>query len=98
MALYLLMVAIGAAISLALAGVSVDPHMVWLYSAVAIAAFISGCVFWFLFNHYNAKEDAMDTLDSCDPQVAVSVDELKKHRKGIPAGGMESEPVGETAA
>ena len=42
-------IAIGSAIGIALSPVSQDPYMVWTYGGLAIAAFVSGSVFYICF-------------------------------------------------
>ncbi|CAH6722686.1 peptide transporter Ptr2p [[Candida] jaroonii] len=61
--LYLLTTAFGSAIGIALASVSVDPKYVWLYTGLAVATFISGCIFWILFHHYNDHEEELNQLE-----------------------------------
>jgi POT family proton-dependent oligopeptide transporter len=43
--------------------VAVDPKLLWMYVALAIAAFIGGCLFWVLFHRYNATEQQMNALE-----------------------------------
>ena len=76
MSLFLLTTAFGGVISIGLSGVSVDPKLVWMYTGIAIAAFIAGVVFWVLFRHYNDLEDKMDAMEAEDPQKSVAVDEI----------------------
>lgn len=47
--IFWLTIAIGAAIGIAMAPASKDPHMVWLYGSLSVAAFVSGCIFYVWF-------------------------------------------------
>lgn len=67
MSIFLLTTAFGSALGIALSSVSVDPKLVWMYSGIAVAAFVTGLVFWFLFRRYNKEEDKMDAMESVDP-------------------------------
>jgi len=64
MSLFLLTNAGGAALGLAISPVIKDPQMVWFYTSLAVVAFITGVLFWLLFKKYNAREDAMNDLNS----------------------------------
>lgn len=66
MSLFLVTNAFGSAIGIGISAVSEDPKFVWVYSALAIAAFITGCLFWLCFHHYNDKEDEWNDLDYVD--------------------------------
>ncbi|KAL1882129.1 hypothetical protein VTK73DRAFT_2220 [Phialemonium thermophilum] len=48
-ALFWLTIGIAAAICIALAGVSQDPYLVWMYGSLAIVSFVAGCVFYACF-------------------------------------------------
>lgn len=61
--LYLLTNAFGSAIGIALSPTSENPKFVWSYTGLAVAAFISGCLFWIIFHHYNDKEEELNQLD-----------------------------------
>jgi dipeptide/tripeptide permease len=98
MSMFLLTTAFGAALGTALSGLSVDPKLVWLYTGIAISAFIAGWVFWFLFNHFNSQEDKMDAMDSKDPQKTVPASEIAQHRRDTVVGAPETAPTGEKAA
>ena len=89
MSLFLLTTAFGGVISIGLSGVSVDPKLVWMYTGIAIAAFIAGVVFWVLFRHYNDLEDKMDAMEAEDPQKSVAVDEIGWHRRDTVIGADE---------
>ena len=98
MSLFLLTTAFGSALGIALSSVSVDPKLVWMYTGIAVSAFIAGVVFWILFRHYNKQEDQMDAMDSKDPQKTVSVKDVGEHRRDSVPGGAEEFPTGEKAA
>ena len=95
MSMYLLTTAFGSALSIALSSVSVDPKLVWMYTGIAISAFIAGLVFWFLFRKYNQQEDTMDAMESRDPQKTVAVEEVGDHRRDTVVGEEEKMPAGE---
>jgi POT family proton-dependent oligopeptide transporter len=61
--IYLFTNAFGSAISEALVSVAVDPKFVWMYTGVAVFSFLTGCVFWVIFHHYDADEEKMFDLD-----------------------------------
>ena len=98
MSMFLLTTAFGAALGTALSSVSVDPKLVWMYTGIAVSAFIAGVIFWLLFKHYNAQEDKMDAMDAKDPQKTVSAAEVGHHRRDVEVGAEETAPVGEKAA
>jgi POT family proton-dependent oligopeptide transporter len=98
MSMFLLTTAFGAALSIALSSVSVDPKLVWMYTGISVAAFIAGVIFWFLFKHYNYQEDKMNAMESKDPQKTLSVGEVARHRRDVDIGAEEAAPTGEKAA
>ncbi|UNI19923.1 peptide transporter ptr2 [Purpureocillium takamizusanense] len=61
--IYLFTNAFGSALSEALVSVAVDPKFLWMYTGVACFSFATGCIFWFLFKHYDAEEEKMYDLD-----------------------------------
>ncbi|KAM3122379.1 hypothetical protein CJJ07_004589 [Candidozyma auris] len=63
MSIFLVQNAFGSALGIALSPVSKDPKMVWTYTGLAVSCFIAGWVFWFLFKHYNDREDKWNDLD-----------------------------------
>ncbi|KAF8251351.1 peptide transport protein PTR2 [Wilcoxina mikolae CBS 423.85] len=71
--IFLLTLAFGPAIGIALTPVTVDPKLLWLYTGLAIMTFITSCIFWVLFRKYNKTEENMNALDAQDSQVAVFV-------------------------
>ncbi|EEH49156.2 uncharacterized protein PADG_05235 [Paracoccidioides brasiliensis Pb18] len=64
MAMYMLTIAFGAALAMALSPTAKDPKLIWTYTGLAVASFIAGIGFWLLFNRYNATEEEMNTLDA----------------------------------
>ena len=96
--MFLLTTAFGAALGIALSGVSVDPKLVWMYSGIAVSAFIAGWIFWFLFNKYNKQEDKMDAMEEKDPQKVVRADLVGEHRRDIEIGAPEEGPRGHDLA
>lgn len=67
--LYLFTNAFGSAISEALVPVAKNPKYLWMYTGVSVSAFITGCVFYVLFRHYDAQEEAMYDLDRDEPTL-----------------------------
>lgn len=63
MSIFLVTNAFGAAIGCALSPVSKDPDYTWLFGGLAVACFISGCLFWVCFRKYNESEEAMNAMD-----------------------------------
>lgn len=63
MSMFLLTSAFGSALSIALSPTAEDPKLLWMYTGLAIATFIAGWVFWFLFRRYNKSEESMNELD-----------------------------------
>jgi POT family proton-dependent oligopeptide transporter len=84
--IYLFTNAFGSAISEALVSVAVDPKFTWMYTGVAVSAFITGCVFWVIFHHYDAQEDEMYDLDRDQPILThhglKEQDEFERHPGG----------------
>lgn len=62
--LYLFTSAIGSAISEALVPATGDPAIMWMYTGVCVAAFITGIIFWFIFHHYDDQEAEMNELEA----------------------------------
>ncbi|CCK69750.1 Ptr2p KNAG_0C06570 [Huiozyma naganishii CBS 8797] len=63
MSIFLVTNAFGSAIGCALSPVSKDPDWTWLYTGLAVACFISGCLFWVCFRKYNDIEEEMNAMD-----------------------------------
>ncbi|GAA97220.1 uncharacterized protein L969DRAFT_91932 [Mixia osmundae IAM 14324] len=55
-AFFLLMTAFGNALAAALSPVTGDPYFTWLYGGTAIAAFITGVIFYVLFRHLDVND------------------------------------------
>jgi POT family proton-dependent oligopeptide transporter len=89
MSMFLLQTAFGAALSIALSSVSVDPKLVWMYTGISISAAVAGITFWILFRKFNKQEDKMDAMEAKDPQKMVNVDEVSHHRRDVDAGSIE---------
>ena len=71
--IFWLTIAIGSAIAIALSPVSQDPYMVWLFGALAIAAFIAGCIFYIWF-----KDSLEESQPAADAGPSDDSDELGK--------------------
>ncbi|KAF7725206.1 peptide transporter ptr2 [Apophysomyces ossiformis] len=57
-----------ALINLAISPSAHDPNMVWVYSGVAIGAFVCGCMYYYVFRHY----DTMDEQDNMNKILAMN--------------------------
>ncbi|KAF5545429.1 proton-dependent oligopeptide transporter POT family [Fusarium phyllophilum] len=67
--IYLFTNAFGSAIAEALVSEAKDPNFLWLYTGVGISSFVTGCIFYVIFRHYDAQEDAMYDLDRDEPTL-----------------------------
>ncbi|KAG5746278.1 hypothetical protein H9Q69_001221 [Fusarium xylarioides] len=67
--IYLFTNAFGSAIAEALVSEAKDPNFLWLYTGVGISSFVTGCIFYAIFRHYDAQEDAMYDLDRDEPAL-----------------------------
>ena len=54
---------LGAALGLALYPVARNPHLVWMYTALAVAISTAAVVFWLSFRKYNAGDSEMNKRD-----------------------------------
>ncbi|KAF4780903.1 putative POT family protein [Colletotrichum scovillei] len=68
-ALFWLTIGIAAAICIALAPVSQDPYLVWMYGSLGIVGFVSGCAFYFCFHpgHNRKVMDQGVIIDGTEP-------------------------------
>lgn len=62
MSIFLFQNAISSAISQAFVSLSADPLLVWLYTTVAILAFLGGVGFWFAHKDLDKQEDVLNAL------------------------------------
>ncbi|KAE8449915.1 hypothetical protein EG329_007392 [Mollisiaceae sp. DMI_Dod_QoI] len=63
-AMYLLTNAFGYAIGEAFTPLVGDPEVMWLFTGLCVGSFCVGCLFWLLFNKYDAREDEVNALDA----------------------------------
>lgn len=68
MSIFLLTNAFGSAIGCALSPVAKDPDYTWLFCGLAVASFIAGCLFFYIFRSYNDTEEAMNAIDFEDEE------------------------------
>lgn len=61
--MFLLTNAFGSALGIAISPTAVDPKLTWLYVGLAISSFVAGCIFWLVFQRYNATEEKMNALE-----------------------------------
>jgi POT family proton-dependent oligopeptide transporter len=80
MSIFLFQSALGSALGEALIPTAVDPKLLWMYTGLAVAAFIVGIIFWFMFKKYNDTEEEMNELDRFDDQVAVPASETLRSK------------------
>lgn len=73
MSLFLVTNAFGSAIGIALSPTSENPKFVWSYTGLAVSCFLAGVLFWFTFNHYNAKEEELNLLEVEDDLEIVNL-------------------------
>jgi POT family proton-dependent oligopeptide transporter len=69
--MYLLTNAFGSAIAEALTPAAYDPAIMWMFVGLAVASFLVGIIFYIIYRHLNAQEDALNALDADDPDVPV---------------------------
>ena len=62
--LYLFTNAIGSALGEALVPATGDPAIMWMYTGISVASFITAIVVWIIFHHYDREETAMNELDA----------------------------------
>ncbi|KAJ3018157.1 peptide transporter ptr2 [Thoreauomyces humboldtii] len=58
-ALSLLPNAVASLIGIFLSPVAVNPSLVWLYTGIAVAAAVSGVIFWFLFRKFDEQDKVL---------------------------------------
>ncbi|KZF20042.1 peptide transport protein PTR2 [Xylona heveae TC161] len=81
MAMFLLTSAFGSALAIALSPTAVDPKLLWMYIGLAIACFIAGILFWFIYSPLNATEDEMNETgagaleEKEDPALTYSIED-----------------------
>lgn len=68
--LFLLTNAFASAISFGLTPVSEDPHLVWLYTGISVAAALGGVAFYFTFRKWNVYEDTENEIGRGKDRVA----------------------------
>ncbi|CAO3677261.1 unnamed protein product [Rhizopus stolonifer] len=59
---------VSALISLAISPSSHDPNMVWVYTGVAVGAFVCGCIYYYLFRHYDYIDEEARMKRMADQQ------------------------------
>jgi len=67
-ALFWLTIGIAAAICIALAPVSQDPYLVWMYGSLAVVGFVAGCALYLCF------KKSFDDVPVIDGQEAANMD------------------------
>ena len=70
-ATYLFIGAFSAALGEALVPVAKDPLFLWMYTGIAIAAFVTGCLTYAMFHHYDDMEEEAYDLDRNEPVLEM---------------------------
>ncbi len=79
MSMFLLTNAFGALLGMAVSPTAKDPQLVWMYTGLAIATGITGCIFWVLFKKYNAIEAELNAMDAAENErILDSMEQEKK--------------------
>ena len=81
--LFLFTNAISSAIAQALVGLSADPLLPWLYTLIAILAFIGGIAFWFVHRNLDKEEDSLNDLPESSYKGRKSVDHPTVVEEGV---------------
>ncbi|KAK6535897.1 hypothetical protein TWF281_000148 [Arthrobotrys megalospora] len=89
-ALFLLTYAIGAAISEALSPMAGDPTIIWMYAGIAVAALVSGWLFWWKFRGLNSMEDEMNELEAPPTKESVQSKEARGKKEVKVDGQVET--------
>ena len=84
----LFMTAVANAIGEAMISLSTDPLLVWNYGAMAVIAFVAGCLFWLSHRHLDAEEDELNQL----PAGVIS-----GKKADVPAGSASTSDLSEIA-
>ncbi|KAI7902052.1 POT family-domain-containing protein [Cokeromyces recurvatus] len=66
---------VAALISLAISPSSHDPNMVWVYTGVAVAAFVFGCIYYYCFRHYDQMDEDFRVKKMLDQDISYQVEE-----------------------
>lgn len=61
---------VAALISLAISPSAQDPNMVWVYTGVAVGAFVTGIIYYFMFRHYDAIDEEYRLKKLADQDAA----------------------------
>lgn len=91
MSLFLLTSAVGAAIGIALSPTATDPKLLWMYTGLAVATFVAGCLFWILFRRLNDSEESMNELEG----RGLLAEKMSSQPAGNGGHGQEEGPDGE---
>jgi POT family proton-dependent oligopeptide transporter len=65
--LFWLTIGIAAAICIALAPVSQDPYLVWMYGSLGIVGLVAGILFYVLFGRAFDQPILLETVEAIDP-------------------------------
>ena len=77
-AIFLLMNALSSALGEILLPVTVDPYLLWIWGAPAVAQAVQSIIFWFRFKHLNKQEfHEVEEIDEADAQEQERKVELK---------------------
>lgn len=76
--LYLFTSALGSALNEALVPATTDPEILWMYSGVSVAAFVTAIVFYATFRHYDQQEQQMNELDANEAYGGITGEQQQK--------------------
>ncbi|OQE44795.1 hypothetical protein PENCOP_c002G01658 [Penicillium coprophilum] len=70
------MAGVGAALGFALYPVARNPHLVWMYAALAAAIALATVVFWLLFRKYNAEDAELNKREYSSERGGLKTSEV----------------------
>lgn len=86
-ALFWLTIGIAAAICIALAPVSQDPYLVWMYGSLAIVGFVAGIVFYVLFGRSFGEVQILESVETIvthrDEETALNAKNASEAGKDV---------------
>lgn len=93
-AVALFMTALANAICEAMISLSTDPLLVWNYSAMAVVAFVAGCLFWITHRELDADEDVLNNLPVGHVGKAAQDEEIRRRSSfSAPVSGAGEEKL-----
>lgn len=77
-AVQLFTTAFSAALAQAFTPLTIDPHLVWNYGAVAIISFVTGIAFHFAYRRMDKQEDALNLLPTGTLGTQAQAEDLER--------------------